>query len=88
MLRLITLAESGSVDTLKLEGKLKGPWVIEVRDAFAHQEGRSTTRTYLDLSELTFADQAGAELLRDLVRKGVEIVACSSYVAELLRVVR
>jgi ABC-type transporter Mla MlaB component len=85
MLRLIPMAGSSSVDTFKLEGKLMGPWVSEVRDAFAHLKDRST-RTCLDLSDLTFVDQAGAELLRDLVRQGVEIVACSSYVAELLRI--
>jgi hypothetical protein len=29
-------------------------------------------------------DQAGAKLLKDLIRGGIEISACSGFVAELL----
>jgi hypothetical protein len=31
-------------------------------------------------------DAAGVQLLRDLKREGIEIAACSSFVAELLHV--
>jgi hypothetical protein len=39
----------------------------------------------LDLSCVTYADAAGAQLLLDLTRDGIEIVACSSFVRELLK---
>ena len=87
MLRVVTDTANGPVQTLKLEGKLQGPWVDEVRKACSHSLA-SSSRTSLDLSALTFVDEDGAELLRSLIRGGVEVVACSSYVAELLQLAR
>ena len=37
-----------------------------------------------DLSELTFVDREGGELLLQLLRQGVRIDSCSPFVAELL----
>jgi len=69
---------------IRLEGKLLRPWVDEVRKACVSATDPAC-RTSLDLSALTFVDAAGEELLRKLIGQGVEVVACSSYVAELLR---
>jgi ABC-type transporter Mla MlaB component len=84
MLRITRLVGNDSVDTLKLEGKLQGPWVNEVYDAYALSVAHASC-TCLDLSSLTFADGEGAALLRELVRSGAQVVGCSSYIAELLR---
>jgi hypothetical protein len=84
MLRLTRIVDSHSAQTLKLEGKLLGPWVEEVCRACV-SVAVSSHRTSLDLSALTFVDAAGERLLRDLIGQGLEIAACSSYVAELLR---
>jgi hypothetical protein len=84
MLRLTRVAVTHSTLTIKLEGKLLGPWVDEVRQACAFGTVPSGL-TSLDLSALTFVDAAGEGLLRDLISQGIEVVACSSYVAELLR---
>jgi hypothetical protein len=84
MLRLTRIAATHSTQTLKLEGKLLEPWVDEVRKACASGTDPSG-RTSLDLSALTFVDAAGEGLLRDLFGRGIEVVACSSYVTELLR---
>ena len=70
--------------TIRLEGKLLWPWVDEVRKACASSTDPAG-RASLDLSALTFVDAAGEELLRKLIGQGIEVVACSSYVAELLR---
>ena len=40
----------------------------------------------LDLSKVTFVDAAGVELLRQLLKRGVTLAACSGLVAELLHV--
>lgn len=82
MLKVTRLSRSGRVPTIKLEGELRGPWVGVVRDACA-ERGRSG-RLRLDLAAVTFADAAGAELLRDLVRQGVEITAGSSFIVGLI----
>ncbi|HVS40345.1 MAG TPA: hypothetical protein VMS17_32610 [Gemmataceae bacterium] len=70
--------------TIKFEGKLLGPWVDEVSKVCA-ADADPSSRMNLDLSALTFVDAAGELLLRALIARGVEVVACSSYVAELLR---
>jgi len=70
--------------TIKLEGAILAPWMSSVRDACT-QRGRRTRRLRLDLASVTYADAAGEQLLRDLLREGVEIAACSSFLAELLR---
>jgi hypothetical protein len=69
--------------TVKLEGQLLRPWVAAVRDA-CRARGRRSSRLLLDLTAVSYADAAGAELLRDLVGEGVEIAACSGFVGELL----
>ena len=84
MLRLTRIVDIHSTLTLRLEGKLLGPWVEEVRQACV-SGAVSSTRTSLDLSALTFVDAAGERLLRDLIDQGLEVAACSSYIAELLR---
>jgi ABC-type transporter Mla MlaB component len=73
-----------SVEILKLEGTLHGPWVDETHDAHALSAAEAS-RICLDLSGLTFADEAGAALLRELIRSGAYVVGCSSYIAELLQ---
>jgi anti-anti-sigma regulatory factor len=84
MLRLTRIAGSHPTPTIKLEGKLLEPWVDEVRQACAAGMD-SSSRLSLDLSALTFVDAAGEGLLRDLIGRGIAVVACSGYVAELLR---
>jgi hypothetical protein len=82
MLRLTRIAGANSTQTIKLEGKLLGPWVEEVRKACGTVP---SGRTSIDLSALAFVDGAGERLLRDLIGRGIEVVACSNYIAELLR---
>jgi hypothetical protein len=84
MLRLTWIALDPSTRTLKLEGKLLGPWVGEVRRAW-ESCAVPCCRTRLDLSALSFVDAAGERLLRDLLAQGAEVGACSGYVAQLLR---
>jgi ABC-type transporter Mla MlaB component len=85
MLRITRMVGNDSVETLKLEGKLEGPWVDEAHNAYALSTAPAT-RTCLELSGLTFADGEGAALLRELIRSGAQIVGCSSYIAELLQI--
>ena len=84
MLRITRMVGNSSVDTLKLEGKLQGPWILEAHDAYALSVARAG-RTCLDLSGLTFVDGEGAALLREMIQSGAQVVGCSSYIAELLQ---
>ena len=83
MLKITRLPRKGRVLTIKLEGEILAPWVRTVREACKHL-GRGPQRLRLDLAAVTYADAAGTQLLRDLMREGIEIAACSSFLAELL----
>ena len=83
MLKITRLSHKGRGLTIKLEGEILGPWVGVVRDACT-KRGRRSARLSLDLAAVTYADAAGIHLLRDLLCEGIEIVACSSFLGELL----
>ena len=84
MLKITRLPGKGRVLTIKLEGEMLAPWVGAVREA-CKQRGCRPRRLRLDLAAVTYVDAAGVELLRDLIARGVEIAACSSFVRELLQ---
>jgi hypothetical protein len=67
---------------IKLEGKLLSDWIDEVRCLFLDRN--KSLSSGLDLSQLTFVDRKGAELLQQLLQQGVRIESCSPFVAELL----
>jgi len=48
------------------------------------RRGRRSERLRLDLADVTYVDAAGIQTLRDLMREGIDIAACSSFVGELL----
>jgi anti-anti-sigma regulatory factor len=85
MLRITEVVDGGSGLLLNLEGKLRDAWVEELAWAAGQPrpDGRGPIR--LDLSSVTFVDEAGVRLLRQLLRQGVEIAAISCFVAALLR---
>jgi ABC-type transporter Mla MlaB component len=84
MLRITSVAGGDSIPTLKVEGTLRGPWVVELAQACEDQfDARGCLS--LDLSEVTFVDAAGLELLRSLRARRVTLAACSGLVAELLQ---
>ena len=83
MLNIIPLFREDGMLTVKLEGKILGPWVGGVRNACTRL-GRVFQRPRLDLAAVTYVDAAGLQLLRDLIAEGVAIAACSSFVGELL----
>ena len=80
MLKITRVSDDGR-ESLRVEGKLLGPWVEELAQACAAPaEGLR-----LDLSAVTFVDDDGAALLRRLLERGAVVSACSGYIAALLR---
>jgi ABC-type transporter Mla MlaB component len=84
VLKLTWTPRPDQLQMLRLEGELTGPWVEEVRQAFG---GATVTSSCvrLDAAAVTFVDAVGVALLRELIGRGVEIAACSPFVAELLK---
>jgi anti-anti-sigma regulatory factor len=83
MLRITPVDRKG-VKMLHLEGKLVGPWVNEMKAACEQVAGLPSP-VALDLSAVTYVDEAGMALLRQLVQQGVGFAGVSRFVAELLR---
>ena len=74
MLRITTIQEGEEV-TLKLEGKLSGPWVEEFGRCWSIAAGIYKKESLIvDLSELTFVDPAGKQLLASVCRQGGKLV--------------
>jgi hypothetical protein len=81
MIKILEMSESAL--KLKLEGKLMGPWVDELKEVFK-RSAVPPRQTRLDLAAVAFVDPGGVEVLDDLVGRGVKITSCSAFVAELL----
>jgi anti-anti-sigma regulatory factor len=64
---------------MKLEGKIVGPWVAECKRAWsALASSPSNKKLALDLCGVTFIDEAGLELLREIYgATSAEMVASS-----------
>ena len=82
MVRISEASRSGDRVVVKLEGELIGPWVTEV-GTYCERFLRSGDT--LDIGEVSFADRDGLRLLRNLTARQVNLINCSSFLAEMLR---
>ncbi|HTP87949.1 MAG TPA: hypothetical protein VMJ34_13435 [Bryobacteraceae bacterium] len=67
----ITTSSSGGRTTLRLDGKLVGPWVEEFRKALGSCQATEIT---VDLSNTIFADECGRRALAEAKAHGVRFV--------------
>lgn len=73
----ISLQDEPKRITLKLEGRLAGPWVDELAQSWFEIAGKATGRSLvIDLRETTYVDAQGKKLLEDMFEAGAELVAC------------
>lgn len=69
MLR-ITIHENQKVHTIKLEGKITGPWVEELERTWTSLAPvLGSEELQLDLRDVAFADARGRQLLREIYQK-------------------
>ena len=61
--------------SLRLEGKLAGPWVEELNSYWCQISGNQQRETVIDLTGVTFIDANGKELLTRLWEQGAELRA-------------
>lgn len=81
----ITLHDSASELRFKLEGKLSGPWVAELRQCWLTAQSTTHDRkTVLDLAELDFVDPQGQSLLEEMHRQGVTLTAMSPFIRAIV----
>ena len=85
MLRITVVESSAEEVRLRVEGRVMGGWVEELRrscDVHALCDG---IRLTLDLADVSFIDAAGIELLKELRTRCVTLLSPSPYVAEQLK---
>jgi len=84
---MLKISQAGPVDhavTLRLEGRVVGPWVVELKNSCEKvlTEGRSLK---LHLAEVAFMDVQGVALLSSLRSRGVSLLECPPFAAEQLK---
>ena len=85
MLRIIPATDVNGSVVLKLEGQVRGRWVNELRHVVSKILQQPDGRLALDLSEVSFVDADGFELLRELRSRRVGLSNCSLFVTEQLQ---
>lgn len=82
----ITSRTAGEELLIKLEGCLEGPWVRELaaywRGAVATSHGGPLR---VDLTDVCRVDEAGRELMTDMLRAGARFIARGCEMPELVR---
>jgi anti-anti-sigma regulatory factor len=75
MLKITTLTNAEST-TLRLEGRLAGPWVQELERCWDAVVCTTTNHPQtVDLSSVTYVDSDGKDLLKKIHRQGAKLVA-------------
>ncbi len=82
MLKIETIEAAAGHAVLRLQGQLIGPWIDELERAYA---ALSAGEVAMDLSEVSFVERRGVELLQSLGARGVPLLHCSAFVAEQLK---
>ena len=84
---MLKISPAGTVNhsvTLKLEGRVVGPWVGELCQVCElYLSGGRALK--LDLADVSFADASGVTALSSLKSRGVAVTYCSPFVAEQLK---
>jgi ABC-type transporter Mla MlaB component len=84
MLRITEEQTPGKAITLRLEGRLAAQWV-ELLAASCQQILQDKGDLQLDLAGVSFADHAGAALLRRLRQQQIALHNCSPFLQEQLK---
>jgi hypothetical protein len=78
----ITVQKGPGSSTLKLEGKLAGPWVEELKDVWSSES--ASEAVLVDLIDVSFVDAAGKDLLAQMWQGGADFVADSPLMKQVI----
>ena len=84
MLKISEIKPTTRNVTLKLEGKVVGPWVEELRQ-ICEALSSGGSRLELELADVSFADEPGVNLLTSLKKQGARLLNAPPFVEEQLR---
>jgi len=81
----ITSRTAASAVVIEAVGQLRGPWVTELEQCWRAARG---AKVRVDLTGVTFIDDAGIELLRTMHRERAELVAEGCFIAGIVDEIR
>lgn len=85
MLR-ISIVENGGERRLVLEGKLVAPWAGELRPACEQAKADLGSRELVvEVKNLTTINQAGENVLLELMKEGVKFRGCGVFTKHILK---
>lgn len=87
MLRITTETHDNEI-TLRLEGRLAGPWVDELATCWGRLSEAACGSVTVDLTGVTFVDEAGKALLSLLGRKGTALRASGCLTRALVEEIK
>jgi hypothetical protein len=85
MLRITVVESSRSAVTLRVEGRITGSSVEELRIACDMHTFANEVQLSLELADVSFADVAGILLLKELGNRGVGLMRANPFMAEQLK---
>jgi ABC-type transporter Mla MlaB component len=85
MLRITVVESSKIAVTLRVEGRITGLWVEELRTACNMHTFADEVQLSLELADISFADAAGIALLKELRSRGVGLISTTPFLAEQLK---
>ena len=81
----ITIHDSSQELRFRLEGKLSGPWVAELKQCWVTADSTTGGRTtVVDLQEVDFVDDCGRVLLKEMSARGVQLRAATPLIRSLV----
>ena len=84
MLKISEIESANHAVTFRLEGRIAGPWVVEMRKA-CEKILNDGLQLKLDLAEVSYADQTGIAALAGFRSRGVLLSECSPFLAQQLK---
>jgi len=78
----ITKNNGAGVTTFKLEGRLAGPWVNELRSCWEQAGEGAAIR--IDLTEVSWVSDEGKALLGEMRRSGADLLAADLLMAAVV----
>jgi len=84
---MLKISQTGTVNhsvTLKLEGRVVGPWVAELRRT-CETLLRERSQLKLDLADVSYIDGDGVATLADFQSLGVKLDNCSPFVEQQIK---
>lgn len=84
MLRISLIDQDENIAILRLDGKISGTCVSNLRDECLRYKDDYKKITVLDFSGVTYIDPNGVKMLEDIKDERVRIVNCQLFIKTLL----